>query len=83
MQGLLDTKKARDGFQRVPLMMGIGAAKFVNDVTLIEIRSAASVLRTIAEANTYALKDRQVPVSSVVPKPSSKATAKEIVAIPN
>lgn len=57
MQGLKDTTKARDGLQRVPLMMGIGDAVFVNDISLAEVRSAAAVLRTLAactDADLYA-----------------------------
>jgi len=48
LQGLQDTTKARDGLQRVPLMLGIGDAVFVNDISYNEIRSAATVLLTIA-----------------------------------
>ena len=41
-QGLEDTKKARDGYQRLPLMDGIGAGTFVNDLTREEVVAAAS-----------------------------------------
>ncbi len=49
LQGLLDTTKARDGQQRMPLMAGIGNAMFVNDVTQAEVMSASCVLATIAQ----------------------------------
>ena len=44
MQGLEDTTKARDGFQRMPLMDSIGAATFVNDLTRDELVAAASYI---------------------------------------
>lgn len=44
MKGLKDTTKARDGLQRLPLMQGIGAAVFVNDISEEEVRLAASQL---------------------------------------
>ncbi len=55
VQGLKDTTKARDGLQRVPLMNGIGIARFVDDISYVELRNAATVLCTIAEARTAAL----------------------------
>lgn len=66
-QGLKDTTKARDGLQRVPLMDGIGAANFVNNITREEIESASSVLHKIAEANKGVGLSPNT-VSSVVPK---------------
>ena len=82
VQGLKDTTKARDGRQRMPLMDGIGSASFVDDVTFLEIRSAASVLRTIAEANTFAINGKpQGAISSVVPKPPTLAPASLPVAV--
>lgn len=44
MKALTDTTKARDGWQRMPLMKGIGNAIFVNDVTAEEIAAAATAL---------------------------------------
>lgn len=35
LQALRDTTKARDGLQRTPLMHGIGAAMFVNDLEVM------------------------------------------------
>lgn len=61
IQGLKDTTKARDGQQRVPLMDGIGVARFVDDISMVELRQAATVLRTIAEANTAALNGAPAP----------------------
>lgn len=55
-------------------MDGIGAAQFVNDITKEELKAAASVLKTIAEANSGM--DKNITISSVVPKwPSSLKTA--------
>ena len=36
-------------------MDGIGVARFVDDISVTELRQAATVLRTIAEAHTAAL----------------------------
>lgn len=44
VQGLKDTTKARDGFQRMPLMNGIGNAAFVDDVETHEVARAAAAL---------------------------------------
>jgi 3-dehydroquinate synthase len=69
-KGLKDTTKARDGYQRVPLMDGIGEAKFVNNVTKLELMTAACVLHTIADSHTSVFdKITTAPevVSSVVP----------------
>jgi hypothetical protein len=44
LQGLKDTTKARDGFQRMPLMNGIGNAAFVDDVETHEVARAAAAL---------------------------------------
>lgn len=44
MKALTDTTKARDGWQRMPLMKGIGSAVFVNDVSAVEIAAAATAL---------------------------------------
>lgn len=46
MKGLADSTSHRDGMQRVPLSRGIGSAVFVNDLTRLEIRSAAKYLTT-------------------------------------
>ena len=46
MKGLADSTSHRDGLQRVPLSRGIGNAVFVNDLTRVEIRSAAKYLST-------------------------------------
>jgi len=48
MQGLADMTRARDGLQRVPLMNGLGAAVFVNDITEDEIIDAVSRLELTA-----------------------------------
>ena len=57
-------------------MDGIGVARFVDDISLLELRSAATVLRTIAEANTAALGGTSMQ-SSAVPMPAgSKSFAR-------
>jgi len=43
-QALQEVVKHRDGLQRMPLPVGIGAATFVNDVQLSEISDAARML---------------------------------------
>lgn len=43
-QALQEAVKHRDGLQRLPLPVGIGAATFVNDVQLSEISDAARML---------------------------------------
>ena len=52
LQGLEDTTKARDGFQRVPLMHGIGAAQFVDDLTKEEVTAAATYVSARHQAAT-------------------------------
>lgn len=47
LQGLHDTTLARDGLQRVPLMSGIGAAQFVNDITETEVAEAATYMANL------------------------------------
>jgi 3-dehydroquinate synthase len=44
MKALRDTTKARDGLQRTPLMAGIGAAVFVNDLEEHEVAAAAAAM---------------------------------------
>lgn len=51
MQGLEDMTRARDGLQRVPLMNGIGAAQFVNDIASDEMDAAANRLLQYAAAH--------------------------------
>lgn len=50
-QGLEDMTRTRDGLQRVPLMQGIGAAVFINDLTEAEMAAAANRLVQYAAAN--------------------------------
>lgn len=49
-------------------MNGIGVARFVDDISYAELRNAATVLRTIAEARTAALDSPMdsVPAASAV-----------------
>jgi len=68
LQGLLDTTKARDGQQRMPLMAGIGNAMFVNDVTQAEVMSASCVLATIAQ-QAEDVHSNVVPVRPSAPAP--------------
>jgi 3-dehydroquinate synthase len=46
---LLDTVRHRDGQQRLPLPVGIGRHRFVNDVTPAELREAARLLHSRAQ----------------------------------
>lgn len=66
VQGLVDTTKARDGQQRVPLMAGIGNAIFVNDISQAEIMSAACALHAIAQ-QADRIHSNVVPVRPVAP----------------
>ncbi|MGH3839675.1 MAG: hypothetical protein ACRDSF_28815, partial [Pseudonocardiaceae bacterium] len=43
-EALHDTIRHRDGLQRIPLPVGIGAACFVNDLTVAELSRAAETL---------------------------------------
>ena len=47
-RALADIVKTRDGFQRTPLMAGIGAAEFVNDITEAELLAAVRAVRARA-----------------------------------
>ncbi|MBF9067505.1 sedoheptulose 7-phosphate cyclase [Streptacidiphilus fuscans] len=47
---LQDTVRHRDGQQRLPLPLGIGGHRFVNDVAPAELREAARLLRGRAQA---------------------------------
>ncbi|MEU0106569.1 sedoheptulose 7-phosphate cyclase [Streptomyces sp. NPDC006251] len=49
---LRDTVRHRDGRQRLPLPVGIGRHRFVNDVEPAELRAAAQLLRRRAEDMT-------------------------------
>ena len=64
-QGLVDTTKARDGLQRVPLMAGIGAAVFVNDLTREEIATAAAQMHALAAAESGAVSSNIVAAPPV------------------
>jgi len=46
---LLDTVRHRDGHQRLPLPVGIGRHRFVDDVTPAELRAATGLLRRKAQ----------------------------------
>ncbi|KAK9791618.1 hypothetical protein WJX73_001579 [Symbiochloris irregularis] len=50
LKGLADSTLARDGHQRMPLMDGIGRARFVNDLTEEEVISAAQYVASISWA---------------------------------
>ncbi|MFE7508080.1 sedoheptulose 7-phosphate cyclase [Promicromonospora sp. NPDC057488] len=60
---LADTTRHRDGLQRLPLPVGIGAATFVNDVSADELAYAAeSVARSVAQSVAQAA--RVVPTGA-------------------
>ena len=46
-EALHDTIRHRDGLQRIPLPAGIGDARFVNDLTVVELSRAAETLREL------------------------------------
>ncbi|AEV84575.1 2-epi-5-epi-valiolone synthase [Actinoplanes sp. SE50] len=46
---LQDTVRHRDGWQRLPLPVGIGGVTFVNDVTAAELQAAALMQHRLAE----------------------------------
>jgi 2-epi-5-epi-valiolone synthase len=48
-EALHDTVRHRDGLQRIPLPVGIGAACFVNDLTLAELSRAAETLSELGQ----------------------------------
>jgi 3-dehydroquinate synthase len=54
---LLDTVRHRDGQQRLPLPLGIGRHRFVNDVTPAELREAARLLHSRAADLSRAASD--------------------------
>lgn len=51
-EALRDTTRHRNGLQRVPLPLGIGAARFVNDLTVAELARAAEQLANL-ERSTH------------------------------
>lgn len=57
-EALADTTRHRNGLQRLPLPVGIGAASFVNDLTLAEIEAALPILDAVQRQNS----DQLVPV---------------------
>lgn len=46
-KALIDTTNHRDGLQRFPLPVGIGRAKFVNDISFKEIEQTLKKLRYV------------------------------------
>jgi 3-dehydroquinate synthase len=57
---LADTVRHRDGRQRLPLPVGIGACVFVDDITPSELARAAAEL----EATASVMADRQALVTA-------------------
>jgi 3-dehydroquinate synthase len=51
-EGLADTVRHRDGLPRLPLPVGIGSARFVNDVTITELEPALVELEERAKEVT-------------------------------
>jgi 3-dehydroquinate synthase len=54
-RGLADTVKHRDGEQLLPLPLGIGRARFVNDVSRAELDTALAVLLDLGGGGVGAL----------------------------
>lgn len=50
LQGLRDMTITRDGLQRVPLMNGIGGARFVNNLTDEEVIAAGHAVQHYAQS---------------------------------
>lgn len=50
VEALVETTRHRDGLQRLPLPVGIGAAEFVNDVTGVELEAAVAELAALTGA---------------------------------
>eukprot|EP00879_Flechtneria_rotunda_P023442 GHRR01024795.1.p1 GENE.GHRR01024795.1~~GHRR01024795.1.p1 ORF type:complete len:285 (+),score=106.24 GHRR01024795.1:475-1329(+) len=73
MKGLEDMTRARDGLQRVPLMKGIGAAVFVNDITEAEMQAAADRLLAYAAAHADAAAVKAVQARKAVVPPETKS----------
>jgi 2-epi-5-epi-valiolone synthase len=52
VEALEEVTRHRDGVQRLPLPLGIGAAEFVNDLTAAELEDAVAGLAELTEGNT-------------------------------
>ncbi len=63
---LRETTRHRDGLQRMPIPVGIGGARFVNDVTLAELSDAAGILRELDRARATTSGHRHAPGKPVV-----------------
>lgn len=61
VRALEDTRRHRDGQQRLPLPVGIGAATFVNDVTAQEIAAAVDQLHDLSSRRTQSTVGQEVP----------------------
>jgi 2-epi-5-epi-valiolone synthase len=59
LEALADTTSHRDGFQRMPLSRGLGAAVFINDLTRSEIRTAVSFLAARASEARFVTRPAQ------------------------
>ena len=66
MQGLDDATRARDGYQRVPMMNGIGRAVFVNNLQEEEVIRAAHYV-----ASLHTESEREL--ANIVPRSSDVA----------
>jgi 2-epi-5-epi-valiolone synthase len=49
---LRETTRHRDGLQRMPIPVGIGGARFLNDLTTAELARAAAILRELDRPGT-------------------------------
>ncbi len=60
-KALHDTVRHRDGSQRMPLPVGIGAARFVNDLTVTELSRAAETLFKLAQSEDSEAQETRRP----------------------
>lgn len=79
-KALADIVKTRDGSQRTPLMNGVGAATFVNDITEEELLASVADLKEQARSHPVSymhMSQKEVPgvpvnevVQEAVPQPA-------------
>lgn len=82
-QGLEDTTRQRDGYQRVPYMKGIGGAEFINDITREEVAQAAQhVSQLHAQQLTEAAHNNGYLANSITPLEPVPQSVKQYIREP-